>query len=188
MNMGKDALERALVALGQVLKGRGLEYELVAIGGGSLLLRGLLERTTRDVDILSVIVEGSHVSAEPLPGDLVEAVRDVARLHGLDEKWLNAGPTSLLDFGLPAGFDDRLVTHRYGALTLHVAGRLDQVHFKLYAAVDQGPDSKHMADLRKLEPTHEDLLAAAAWARSHDPSEGFLDMSAQLLSAFGVEE
>jgi hypothetical protein len=188
MDMGKEALERALTVLGQVLEGRGLAYELVAIGGGSLLLHGLLERTTRDVDILSVVTEGTHVGAEPLPGNLVEAVRDVARLHDLDERWLNAGPASLHDFGLPAGFEGRLHTRRYGSLTLHIAGRLDQIHFKLYAAVDQGPGSKHMADLKKLEPTREELLAAVAWARGHDPSEGFEEMSRQLLDAFGVEE
>ena len=39
--------------------------------------------------------------------------------------------------------------------------------------VDQGPRSKHFDDLRRLNPSSAELRAAAAWARSHDPSEAF---------------
>lgn len=56
---------------------------------------------------------------------------------------------------------------------MHIADRRDQVFFKLYAAVDQGPRSKHFEDLRRLKPTTDELREAAAWARTHDPSEGF---------------
>ncbi len=60
-----------------------------------------------------------------------------------------------------------------GGLILYLADRRDQVFFKLYAAVDQGPRSKHFEDLRRLGPTADELRAAAAWARMHDPSECF---------------
>jgi hypothetical protein len=49
---------------------------------------------------------------------------------------------------------------------------LDQIHFKLYAAADQGP-GRHVDDLIALRPTSDELLAAARWAFSHDVSEGF---------------
>jgi hypothetical protein len=83
--------------------------------------------------------------------------------------WLNAGPASLLDLGLPEGFLQRAQRRSYGeALTVLFASRTDQIHFKLYAAVDQGA-GWHFADLQALEPT-EPELQAARWSRTHDPS------------------
>lgn len=63
----------------------------------------------------------------------------------------------------------------------------DQIHFKLYATVDQGA-GKHEADLRALVPTPDELLAAARWTRTHDPSEGYRSVLERVLSAFGVED
>ena len=60
---------------------------------------------------------------------------------------MNPGPTDLIRFGLPDGFRARLETRSYGALTVRFAGRLDQIHFKLFAMVDQGA-GRHETDLR----------------------------------------
>ena len=106
-----------------------------------------------------------------MPRPLLEAVEDVAAALGLSSDWLNAGPTDLLQFGLPEGFESRVQVRIHARLTIHIAGRLDQIHFKLYAAVDQGPQSKHFADLKQLGPTPEELIASARWARSHDPPQ-----------------
>jgi hypothetical protein len=111
----------------------------------------------------------------------------VGRTLGLSDDWLNPGPAELLRFGLPEGFEGRVERRRYGSLTVHVAGRLDQICFKLYAAVDQGPGSKHSADLRRLKPTREDLLTAARWSRTHDPSDGYRDELVATLIMLGVE-
>jgi hypothetical protein len=73
------------------------------------------------------------------------------------------------------------------ALTVSFASRLDQIHFKLYAAVDQGP-GKHEQDLHALEPTQDELVAAARWSRTHDPSDGYREMLIQALAFFGVED
>ncbi|HEV7492981.1 DUF6036 family nucleotidyltransferase [Baekduia sp.] len=62
----------------------------------------------------------------------------------------------------------------------------DQIHFKLYAAVDQA--GKHLRDLEALEPQHDELIAAARWTRQHDPSEGFLEPLRQALAYFGIED
>jgi hypothetical protein len=67
-----------------------------------------------------------------------------------------------------------------------VSSSTDQIALKLYAAVDQGPDSKHVADLRVLAPTPDELLAAAGWARRHDPSETFREILLEVLEQFGV--
>lgn len=83
---------------------------------------------------------------------------------------------------------DRLEHRNFGdALTVHFAARLDQIHFKLYALVDQGA-GRHEADLRALDPTQEELRAAARWTRTHDPSEGFRELLEACLRYLGVED
>lgn len=95
---------------------------------------------------------------------------------------------ALLDFGLPEGFLSRATRRDHGeALVGWYASRLDQIHLKLYATVDQGP-GKHEADLRALDPTPDELLAAARWTRTHDPSEGYRSVLVRVLAAFGVED
>ncbi len=187
MNFLAGALEEALETLGELLADRGEEAEVVAIGGGSLLLLGFIARPTKDLDLVAVVDEGKYVSAEPLPDFLSSAIRDVAAATGLREDWINGGPTKLLDLGLPKGFESRTTTRHFGGLVLHLAGRKDQVFFKLYASVDQGPDSKHAIDLRKLQPSSDELNAAAAWCRTHDSSEGFEQQLELALRAFGGE-
>lgn len=100
--------------------------------------------------------------------------------------WLNAGPRALVELGLPEGILERAHLREWGGLVLHIADRRDQVFFKLYAAVDQGPRSKHFEDLRQLEPTPDELRAAAAWVRTHDPSEGFHQELRSALRDLGV--
>lgn len=108
--------------------------------------------------------DGEYVKATPLPLPLLDAVRDVGEVLGIGADWLNAAPAALLDFGLPEGFAERTEIRDHGALTLHLASRTDQISLELCAAVDQGPTSKHVDDLRELAPTANELRAAAAWA------------------------
>jgi hypothetical protein len=70
---------------------------------------------------------------------------------------------------------------------VHLASRYDQIHFKLYAMVDQGA-GKHEADLRDLQPTRDELLAAARWTRTHDPSQGFREQLLAALAYLGVDD
>ena len=185
---GSDAAEELFLALADQLHARGVQYELVVVGGAALLALGLVERATRDVDLVAVRDRDIMMPTTPLPADLLEARDRVARDFGLPEDWLNAGPASLLDFGLPEGFVERLTRRRYGpALTVSFASRIDQIHFKLYAMVDQGV-GKHEQDLRALDPTPAELVAAARWSRTHDPSEGYLLMLRNALSYLGVDD
>ena len=183
-----DKADELLRALGEQLAARGERYELVVIGGSALLALGLVERTTKDVDIVALRSGDDLEGAEPLPDGLRAAGDLVARDFSLPAKWLNAGPTELLEFGLPEGFVDRLGRRDYGpTLVVYFASRLDQIHFKLYAAVDQGP-GKHEQDLRALAPTEAELVAAARWSRTQDPSEGYAQVLRGALKSFGVTD
>ena len=186
MDLDQSTLQRALILLGSTLEQHGLMYELVAIGGSGLIMLGLVDRSTRDVDIAALVEGGEYVTAEPLPEGLRRARQEVAVALRLSEDWLNARPTSLLDFGLPEGFQDRALSRTYGGLKLQVASRFDQIHLKFYAAVDSGPNSRHFADLKLLNPLHEELLAAARWCVTHDPSDGFRGQMISALKELGV--
>jgi len=173
MNINSATLEKALEVLGNLLTDREQYYEVVAIGGGGLLLLGQIERTTKDLDLVALVRLGEFIPADPLPPELLRAAFEVGRALNLTHEWFNTGPASLLDAGLRFGVKDRMQTRQYGGLTVHLAGRFDQICFKLYAAIDQGPHSKHFTDLKHLLPTQDELLAAKKWCITQDVSEAF---------------
>jgi hypothetical protein len=176
-------------ALGEQLAARDEQLDLVVIGGSGLLALGITIRPTRDVDVVAIRSGQALVKPpEPLPPALIAARDHVARDFGLPEDWLNAEPSALLDLGLPDGFVDRLESRAFGpALTVHFASRYDQIHLKLYAMVDQGA-GKHEADLRALAPSRDELVAAARWTRTHDPSEPFREQLIAALAYLGVAD
>jgi hypothetical protein len=146
------------------------------------------EGTTKDVDIVALRSGDELEGAKPMPEGLRAAAELVGRDFSLPAEWLNPGPTDLLEFGLPDGFTDRLERRDYGeGLVVYFASREDQIHFKLYAAVDQGP-GKHELDLHALDPTAEELVAAARWSRTQDPSEGYAQVLRGALTSFGVTD
>ena len=187
--IGRAQFEAALTALGELLAARGVRYEVVLVGGGNLILLGLITRpTTKDLDILGERSTDGVTPLRPVPEPLRNAVVDVGRTFGLASDWLNAGPDSLLDLGLPDGFTGRLERRDFGGLVAWLAGRFDMVCFKLYAAVDQGSRSRHFQDLVELRPDRDDLLGAGRWATSHDPSPGFRSLLIETLRVLGVED
>ena len=187
-------VEIILSALGEQLEDLLDELvEILVCGGSALNVLGLVQRATEDVDVLAYVKrnktgEVSLVKAEPLIDELAEAAKKVARDFNLPEKWLNPGPTSAVDFGLPDGLLERVITRKYGRkLIVHYLGRYDQIHFKLYAAVDQGA-GKHLDDLLVLKPTSDELGNAARWTMTHDISEGFKQNLKSLLNYLGFKD
>jgi hypothetical protein len=169
------------------LQALGSQIGIVVIGGSALTALGLVKRATRDVDLLAVAVNGELRLAQPLPEALLSARAAVAVDFGLDEDWLDAGPTDLLRWGLPEAFMSRVVTRFYGrTLIVHFAGRLDQIHFKLYAMVDQG-GGRHETDLRALTPNRDELVAAARWSITQNPSPGYRSVLEDALHVLGVD-
>jgi hypothetical protein len=184
----KDAhyAEQLLAALSEQLAARGESHTIVVIGGSALIVLGFVSRSTRDVDVVALLEGEELISADPLPAGLLAAAELVSDDFGLPERWLNSGPTTLLDFGLPAGFLDRAERRNYGpALEVIFASRLDQVHFKLYAVVDQG-GGRHFDDLQALSPTEAELHGAATWSETHDNSAGYREVLDKVLAHFGV--
>lgn len=190
---GKDGIDRALSLLAVTLEANDAwPLELVVIGGAALNVLDIRIRPTKDVDVLA-IAEGrlgngtTLVKCEELPPSLASAVATVAEVLRLEPDWLNAGPTKLLDWGLPSGFESRLSAREYGSrLTVLLPAREDLICLKVYAAADLGP-GRHTEDLRALKPTRDELIAGVRWARSQDPSEGFASMLTALLKYFGCE-
>ncbi len=160
---------------------------VLIVGGGSLLLLGVVERPTADVDVVGFSTAAGYARADVLPDFLTTAVREVGDALGLGDSWFNTGPAGLAEFGLPPGLEARATVRTYGGLEVHLPAREDLVCFKLYAAVDQGERSKHFADLRSLTPTPGQLVSAARWTRTHDPSLAFRGELQRILGLLGVE-
>jgi len=187
MEITDETIGLLLGALADQLQVLAAHFEIVVIGGSALTALGLVRRATRDVDLLAIAENGELRHAEPLPPALLAARAAVAADFGLAENWLNAGPTDLLKWGLPEAFMSRVVTKTYGtALVVHFASRFDQIHFKLFAMVDQG-GGRHETDLRALSPTRGELIAAARWSITQDPSPGYRSVLTHALRALGVD-
>lgn len=190
----QKGIELLLTALAEQLESlMNKKIELLVCGGAALNFLGLVQRTTEDVDILAFVTrnnEGnvSFLRADPLDAALTVAARKVARDFNLPENWLNPGPASAVDLGLPEGVIERVVTRYYGKkLIIHFLGRYDQIHFKLYAAVDQGA-GKHFDDLLALKPTEIEIDQAARWSMTHDVSEGYKQNLKSLLEYIGFKD
>lgn len=182
-----ERLKQALATLGALLQERRQRVGVLVVGGSSLLLLGVIDRPTADVDVVGFSSPAGYRKVDAFPTFLATAVREVGEAFGLGEAWFNSGPADLIEFGLPAGLEDRVTILNFGGLEVHLPAPEDLVCFKLYAAVDQGERSKHFADLRALAPTAEQLVRAAVWAMTHDPSAGFLVELRRILELFGVE-
>src|SRR2546428_3028247 len=123
LDLDAESLPCALEALGDVLASRNVRYEVVAVGGSALLLVGLINRATRDLDVLGLVEAGQIIRIDSLPAALQEAAVDVARVFGLGRDWLNPGPAALVDLGLPEGFRAPPETRRDAGLAIHLPSR-----------------------------------------------------------------
>ncbi|NBC19387.1 MAG: hypothetical protein GVY18_18940 [Bacteroidetes bacterium] len=62
-----------------------------------------------------------------------------------------------------------------------LAGRRTLLALKLFAAVDQGPESVHVQDLVALRPTEAELEEAASWVRAQDAAPEFASMTREVV-------
>lgn len=169
--MDTQTIERALLAVGELLAEQGEPTSVVIIGGAALHLLGIVQRTTRDVDVVAFTERPDSHDAlrrppDPFPPALDSAVRQVAKDFDLPTGWLNRGPAGQWDVGLPAGFLERITWRQFASLDVGIAGRLDLIFLKIEAAADQ-PDSRnrHFEDLLALRPAPREVERAVAWAK-----------------------
>lgn len=154
-------------AFDRYLVGLSLRFEAVVIGGAALNLLGVVDRVTRDCDVLEPTV----------PPEIAEAARAFAALestsgNALQQDWLNNGPETLAG-SLPPGWHARLSTVFEGeAITLRCLGRPDLLKSKLFALCDRAID---LADCLALKPTAEELADALPWALGQDTNPGWPD-------------
>jgi|APFre7841882590_1041340.scaffolds.fasta_scaffold03129_3 hypothetical protein len=187
--IGPDIIKEIFEALDrQIGVHGGVPLGIVVCGGAALSALGLVIRTTRDVDVLGTVLEAQNgliiQRITKFPEWLVEAADRVGRDFDLPENWLNLGPASQVGSGLPEGFEKRLVKGVYGHfLAVYFISRLDQIHFKLYAAVDQ--DDYHVQDLFALKPTEDEIEMAANWVATQDVSEVFKALLKDFLEIHG---
>ncbi len=182
-----EKLDEALLLLSEQLLLRDFPVtELVVCGGSALIAQHLVSRTTQDVDVVAMMVEGNLISAEPLPEYLLKSSGRVAEIMGLPDDWLNNGPASQFSMGLPLGFAERLRRVQVGErLIVYYIGREDQIYFKTFASADRG--GYHITDLKALNPTDEEIKKAAMWCMEQDVSEGFRYVLREMLTQTGWE-
>lgn len=175
------ALDRQILAAG------GGCISLVVCSGTALTALGLVSRTTKDVDVLGALENEDVRKIGRFPEWLSEAAAKVAADFDLPVDWLNLGPESQLDTGLPDGLAGRLEKKTYGRrLTVCFISRIDQIHFKLYASLDRG--GYHEQDLFKLAPSESELLEACRWTLTQDVSPGFKALLVSFLEQHDYEE
>ena len=139
---------------------QGVRSELIVIGGAALSLLGIIERPTRDCDVLD----------PPVDARLDACSQEFARQRSaqgfpLAVDWLNHGPASLVQV-LPVGWRQRVIPLFQGqALTLRTLGRSDLLATKVWALCDRGTD---LADCIALAPTPDETTALRPWLIQQD--------------------
>lgn len=186
-----NAILEALEALGELLAEQDLAFHAIVLGGANLLVSGVIDRPTVDVDVIAERgAAGELLPATPLPDAIADAVAIVARLKGLPLDWFNSVAGSEVQFGVPDGCMARLRPQVFSALTVWWVDRTDIIAFKLVAAVDHRshPANKHLEDLRLLAPSAPELRHAVTWfERITAPSSAVFTELGHILKEFGYE-
>lgn len=142
----------------QYLTERGLRFQAVIIGGAALIVMGLINRPTRDIDCIAPVI----------PDEIKQAAQgfraDNPALR-LWENWLNNGPISLTE-DLPEGWQNRVAPLFEGqAITLQTLSRSDLLLTKLFALCDRQQD---LDDCIALSPTAQELNQCLGWLYERD--------------------
>lgn len=164
------------------------EFALLVCGGSALNLAGIIQRPTRDVDVLGLVkgAKPARVAPGQLPAEVTRAAELVAMDMELPSDWLNDAALNVQRLGLPAGILKRADRLDFGpCLTVFLVGRQDQVALKLYAALDRDKGQRHLKDLEAIEPTKAEMQAAVHWLLHRQTSSQFRDAVRSIAEALG---
>ena len=186
-NLTPTWLEELLNAVGSHLEGQKSEAAIVVVGGATLSVLGIVDRPTKDVDVIAQARrdDGGNWTLTPpmpLPEALQKAVALVGRDYGLAANWLNTEVGAQWPHGLPESTLLDTEWRRYAALWVGFVGRQTLITLKLFAAVDRGPESVHYQDLLALQPTSSELATAEEWVVGQDTSELFPSLIQDVIS------
>jgi len=191
MDFNANILSQLFSALGAYLEASEITIKIVVVGGASLAAANLVERTTKDVDVIAKAeLRGDELilsKASPFPKGFQQAIERVARDFNLPADWLNTVIDKQWNFGLPEALYDDITWRDYGPLAVGFVGRAGLIPLKLFASIDQGPKSKHWQDLIVLRPTEEELNQAADWVKTQDQSEYFKQFVEQASEQLRIE-
>ena len=166
-----------LEAFDRFLAERQLALDAVVIGGTALNLLGVIDRATRDCDILHPSLPAEVVAASVAFAALVRRAGGI-----LAEDWLNNGPSSLTRH-LKEGWELRIQAAFAGsAITLRSLGRLDFLCAKLWALCDRGID---LGDCIALAPTEAELAEVLPWLEYQDANPDWPEHVRATLSDVG---
>lgn len=133
---------------------RGLRLDAVVAGGTALALLGIIQRETRDCDLLEPLLTEDLLWAAAA---FARTLRDQGQV--LRDDWLNNGPASLGPL-LPEGWKQRLrLVHDGKALRLWSLGRPELLLAKLWALCDRA---------LALRPSAAELAEAETWIIHQD--------------------
>jgi len=156
-------MQKVILEFDEFLAEHGLRFEGIVIGGGALRLLEIVNRATKDIDILD----------PEIPEEIKRAASKFIIGHTNDKNerlmndWFNNGPKSLCNL-LPKGWRDRAELCFSGkALSLKTLNRSDLVLSKLFAFCDRETD---LHDLLKMKVTDEELKASESWVKYQDAS------------------
>ena len=143
-----------------------------------------MERTTHDVDVIAVVSDSGQGDWIPpeISAPLADATKRVARDFNLTVDWFNTMVGMQWRAGLPEGIREDVEWERFRGLRVGLVGRQTLITLKLFAAVDQGPESVHLQDLRVLSPTDVELERARRWVETQDTAPQFPSMVSEVVS------
>ena len=194
MFQDKESIEEVLHAFAEHLAEDGVHHlELVVCGGAALNILGLIHRGTRDVDVVAIVERDKHGQAIlQIPSALDESIKKaILRIHkdfNLEENWFNIQTGALFtSLHFPKGILERTIKREFGNnVIIHFLDRYDQIHFKLYAALDnETRRAVHLSDLLALSPSETEICEAAKWLLTRPSGEFYKHALQNLLEQIG---
>lgn len=132
------------------LKERKLKFSGVVIGGSALFLLEIINRSTRDFDLLE----------REIPKEISAAAKSFALENGLSEHWLNSDPVEFIKY-LPSNWRSEIELIFEGeALQLWTIARIELLKAKVWAYCDR---SKDYDDILAMRPNAIDLENVKDW-------------------------
>lgn len=137
-------VQEALELLDVFLLKHGLHRDFIICGGASIILQGLSNRPTMDIDVVSPQIDQQLKSISIFVADIL----------GLRHGWLNSNASVFVDDFEP-GWESRVEQIFVGQnLEVFTVSRQDLLLSKFCAELDRGFD---LEDIKSLAPTPQEL-------------------------------